>query len=191
MFGDVFISPPPQGSFRHAQTGNTVSREELMMVLAALDSLLIRALHSQFAHTVSLRGAVLEGAKTLPAGRHANSVEICMCPANYLGDSCQVNEADSLSTGDFSVLGHIGYIVILRFFEIFSVDNNQNLKDILEGWFGFVNMKHFVLMILFCLARNVLRVTTEIPSVCFLESVFPATVMVTQTAAWMALEYVW
>lgn len=68
-----------------------VSREELMMVLAALDSLLIRALHSQFAHTVSLRGAVLEGAKTLPTGRHANNVEICMCPANYLGDSCQVD----------------------------------------------------------------------------------------------------
>ncbi|XP_029690196.1 laminin subunit alpha-5 isoform X2 [Takifugu rubripes] len=78
-----------EGSFRHARTGNVVSREELMMVLAALDSLLIRALHSQFAHTVSLRGAVLEGAKTLPTGRHANNVEICMCPANYLGDSCQ------------------------------------------------------------------------------------------------------
>lgn len=70
------------------------------MVLAALDSLLIRALHSQFAHTVSLRGAVLEGAKTLPAGRHANNVEICMCPANYLGDSCQVASPPTLMTVD-------------------------------------------------------------------------------------------
>ncbi|TMS15950.1 Laminin subunit alpha-5 [Larimichthys crocea] len=78
-----------EGSFRHAQTGNVVSREELMMVLVALESLQIRALHSQSAHSVSLRGAVLEGAKTLPSGRHANNVEICMCPANYQGDSCQ------------------------------------------------------------------------------------------------------
>ncbi|XP_047462931.1 laminin subunit alpha-5 isoform X2 [Mugil cephalus] len=78
-----------EGSFRHAQTGNSVSREELMMVLVALESLQIRALHSQSAHSVSLRGAVLEGAETLPTGRHANNVEICMCPANYLGDSCQ------------------------------------------------------------------------------------------------------
>nr|XP_057906923.1 laminin subunit alpha-5 isoform X1 [Doryrhamphus excisus] len=78
-----------EGSFRHAQTGNSVSREELMMVLVALESLQIRALHSQSAHSVSLRGAVLEGAEGLPAGRHANNVEICMCPANYVGDSCQ------------------------------------------------------------------------------------------------------
>ncbi|MEQ2157331.1 hypothetical protein GOODEAATRI_000719 [Goodea atripinnis] len=79
-----------EGSFRHAQTGNSVSREELMMVLVNLESLQIRALHSQSAHSVSLRGAVLEGAADLPSGRHANNVEICMCPANYLGDSCQV-----------------------------------------------------------------------------------------------------
>lgn len=78
-----------EGSFRHAQTGNAVSREELMMVLVSLESLHIRALHSQSAHSVSLRGAVLEGAQNLPTGRHANNVEICMCPANYQGDSCQ------------------------------------------------------------------------------------------------------
>ncbi|XP_015258525.1 PREDICTED: laminin subunit alpha-5, partial [Cyprinodon variegatus] len=78
-----------EGSFRHARTGNSVSREELMMVLVNLESLQIRALHSQSAHSVSLRGAVLEGAADLTTGRHANNVEICMCPANYLGDSCQ------------------------------------------------------------------------------------------------------
>ncbi|XP_037629113.1 laminin subunit alpha-5 isoform X3 [Sebastes umbrosus] len=78
-----------EGSFRHAQTGNSVSREELMMVLVGLESLQVRALHSQSAHSVSLRGAVLEAAEAMPVGRHANNVEICMCPANYLGDSCQ------------------------------------------------------------------------------------------------------
>lgn len=62
------------------------------MVLVGLESLQIRALHSQSAQSVSLRGAVLEGAESLPVGRHANNVEICMCPANYLGDSCQVRD---------------------------------------------------------------------------------------------------
>ncbi|CAL8370062.1 unnamed protein product [Lota lota] len=78
-----------EGSFLHAQTGNSVSREELMMVLVSLASLQVRALHSQSAHSVSLRGVVLEGAAAKPTGRHANNVEICMCPANYQGDSCQ------------------------------------------------------------------------------------------------------
>ncbi|KAM9445291.1 laminin subunit alpha-5 isoform 1-T1 [Clarias gariepinus] len=78
-----------EGSFRHAQTGNAVSREELMMVLVALESLQIRALHSQSAQSVSLRAATLEGAEHGLTGRHANNVELCMCPASYQGDSCQ------------------------------------------------------------------------------------------------------
>lgn len=72
-----------------------------MMVLVALESLQIRALHSQSAHSVSLRGAVLEGGETLPAGRHANNVEICMCPANYMGDSCQVTSGRPVSRSLF------------------------------------------------------------------------------------------
>ncbi|XP_047662931.1 laminin subunit alpha-5 isoform X3 [Tachysurus fulvidraco] len=78
-----------EGSFRHAQTGNSVSREEMMMVLVALESLQIRALHSQSAQSVSLRAAMLEAAEHLHTGRHANNVELCMCPASYRGDSCQ------------------------------------------------------------------------------------------------------
>ncbi|KAJ8408959.1 hypothetical protein AAFF_G00239800 [Aldrovandia affinis] len=78
-----------EGSFRHAQTGNIVSREELMMVLVGLKSLQIRALHSQSAIGVSLQGAVLEGAESSSNGRHTSNVEICLCPANYQGDSCQ------------------------------------------------------------------------------------------------------
>ncbi|KAK1801637.1 hypothetical protein P4O66_022279, partial [Electrophorus voltai] len=73
-----------EGSFRHAQTGNAVSREELMMVLVALESLQVRVRHAQTAQAVELRAAKLG-----EAGRHANSVEICMCPASYQGDSCQ------------------------------------------------------------------------------------------------------
>lgn len=73
------------------------------MVLVGLESLQIRALHSQSAQSVSLRGAVLEGAESLPVGRHANNVEICLCPANYLGDSCQVR--DGFGSGFVGVFG--------------------------------------------------------------------------------------
>ncbi|MGH0140359.1 UNVERIFIED_CONTAM: hypothetical protein FKN15_048109 [Acipenser sinensis] len=78
-----------EGNFRHAQTRNSVSREELMMVLVGLEVLQIRALHSQSSVSVSLERVVLEGASQATSGSAASNVEICMCPANYRGDSCQ------------------------------------------------------------------------------------------------------
>ncbi|KAJ8257343.1 hypothetical protein GJAV_G00184600 [Gymnothorax javanicus] len=38
---------------------------------------------------VSLRGAVMEGADSVSTGRQTSNVELCLCPANYQGDSCQ------------------------------------------------------------------------------------------------------
>ncbi|XP_069035717.1 laminin subunit alpha-5 isoform X1 [Lepisosteus oculatus] len=78
-----------EGSFRHARTGNAVSREELMMVLVGLEGLQIRALHSQSSLVVSLQRVVLEQASHSPTGTPASNVEICLCPASYHGDSCQ------------------------------------------------------------------------------------------------------
>ncbi|XP_039591850.1 laminin subunit alpha-5 isoform X1 [Polypterus senegalus] len=78
-----------EGNFRHAQTRNPVSREELMMVLVSLEMLQIRALHSQSSLAVSLVEVVLEGATDTFGGKAVSNVEICMCPANYRGDSCQ------------------------------------------------------------------------------------------------------
>ncbi|XP_058846993.1 LOW QUALITY PROTEIN: laminin subunit alpha-5-like [Acipenser ruthenus] len=78
-----------EGNFRHAQTRNSVSREELMMVLVGLEVLQIRALHSQSSVSVSLERVVLEGASQATSGSAASNVEICMCPANYRGESCQ------------------------------------------------------------------------------------------------------
>uniref|UniRef100_A0A8C9WEB0 Laminin, alpha 5 n=1 Tax=Scleropages formosus TaxID=113540 RepID=A0A8C9WEB0_SCLFO len=98
--GDMLELPPEasrpdvilkvhQGSFRHSQTGNPVSREELMMVLVALEALQIRALHSQSSLAVTLRRVVLESASQSSTGKPASNVEMCLCPANYKGDSCQ------------------------------------------------------------------------------------------------------
>ncbi|KAF3817470.1 hypothetical protein GH733_012761 [Mirounga leonina] len=78
-----------EGTFRHTETHNAVSREELMMVLASLERLHIRALFSQTSSAVSLRSVVLEVAGEVGGGPPASNVELCMCPANYRGDSCQ------------------------------------------------------------------------------------------------------
>ena len=60
------------------------------MVLAGLEELHIRALFSQTSSAVSLRRVALEVAGEAGGGPPASNVESCMCPANYLGDSCQV-----------------------------------------------------------------------------------------------------
>ncbi|RMB95824.1 hypothetical protein DUI87_27938 [Hirundo rustica rustica] len=78
-----------EGNFRHTETHNPVSREELMMVLANLEQLHIRALFSQLSSSVSLRRVVLETATDTATGVRASNVELCFCPANYQGDSCQ------------------------------------------------------------------------------------------------------
>ncbi|XP_005362806.1 laminin subunit alpha-5 [Microtus ochrogaster] len=78
-----------EGNFRHLETHNPVSREELMMVLAGLEQLQIRALFSQTSATISLRRVALEVASEAGRGPPASNVELCMCPANYRGDSCQ------------------------------------------------------------------------------------------------------
>ncbi|XP_053782326.1 laminin subunit alpha-5 isoform X2 [Desmodus rotundus] len=78
-----------EGNFRHTETHSAVSREELMMVLAGLQQLQVRALFSKVSSAVSLRRVALEVAAETGRGPPASNVELCMCPANYLGASCQ------------------------------------------------------------------------------------------------------
>lgn len=78
-----------EGNFRHTETHSAVSREELVMVLAGLEQLQIRALFSQISSAVSLRRVALEVAGEGGEGPVASDVELCMCPASYRGDSCQ------------------------------------------------------------------------------------------------------
>lgn len=60
------------------------------MVLASLEQLQIRALFSQISSAVSLRRVALEVASPAGQGTLASNVELCLCPASYRGDSCQV-----------------------------------------------------------------------------------------------------
>ncbi|KAM9296559.1 laminin subunit alpha-5 [Gastrophryne carolinensis] len=78
-----------ESNFIHIGTNNPVSREDLMMVLANLEQLQIRALNSQSSDMISLRRVILEIGQESSTGVRAANVELCMCPANYRGDSCQ------------------------------------------------------------------------------------------------------
>ncbi|KAG8566984.1 hypothetical protein GDO81_013453 [Engystomops pustulosus] len=78
-----------ESNFIHIGTNYPVSREDIMMVLANLEALHIRALNSQSSSMVSLRQVVLEIGQGTGIGVRASNVELCMCPANYRGDSCQ------------------------------------------------------------------------------------------------------
>ncbi|XP_070830251.1 laminin subunit alpha-3-like [Chaetodon trifascialis] len=78
-----------EGNWRHAITNKPVSREELMMVLAGLVGLRIRALYFTQSQRLSLGEVGLEGATSTGTGGPGNTVEDCSCPPEYTGDSCE------------------------------------------------------------------------------------------------------
>ncbi|XP_073347774.1 laminin subunit alpha-3-like [Pagrus major] len=78
-----------EGNWRHAVTNRPVSREELMMVLAGLVGLRIRALYFTQSQRLSLGEVGLEGATNTGTGGPGNTVEDCSCPPQYTGDSCE------------------------------------------------------------------------------------------------------
>ncbi|XP_041659948.1 laminin subunit alpha-3-like isoform X2 [Cheilinus undulatus] len=78
-----------EGNWRHAVTNRPVSREELMMVLAGLVGLRIRALYFTQSQRLGLGEVGLEGATDAGTGGPGNTVEDCSCPPEYTGDSCE------------------------------------------------------------------------------------------------------
>lgn len=81
-----------QDSFRHAGSGKLVSREELMIILSRLDGLHIRALYFTESQRLTLGEVGLEEATSEGSGSIAHGVEMCACPPQYVGDSCQVGD---------------------------------------------------------------------------------------------------
>ncbi|XP_037538133.1 laminin subunit alpha-3 [Nematolebias whitei] len=76
-------------NWRHAGTNRPVSREDLMMVLAGLVGLRIRALYFTQSQRLSLGEVGLEEATNSGTGSPGNNVEVCRCPPQYTGDSCE------------------------------------------------------------------------------------------------------
>lgn len=85
-----------QGNFRHAGNGAPVSREELMIVLSQLEGLYIRGLHFTETQRLTLGEVGLEEASHTGNGPRAHLVELCACPPDYTGDSCQVGNFPSM-----------------------------------------------------------------------------------------------
>uniref|UniRef100_A0A4X1VPX5 Laminin subunit alpha-3 n=1 Tax=Sus scrofa TaxID=9823 RepID=A0A4X1VPX5_PIG len=78
-----------EANFRHASSRAPVSREELMIVLSRLEGVRLRGLYFTETQRLTLSGVGLEEASDTGSGRHAHNVEMCACPPDYTGDSCQ------------------------------------------------------------------------------------------------------
>ncbi|XP_024894457.1 laminin subunit alpha-3 isoform X3 [Pteropus alecto] len=76
-------------NFRHASSGAPVTREELMTVLSRLEDVRLRGLYFTETQRLTLSGVGLEEATDTGSGRRAHNVEMCACPPEYTGDSCQ------------------------------------------------------------------------------------------------------
>lgn len=66
------------------------SREEILMVLANIDSILIRATQSSNTLTTRLSDIALDtGVDTNTGKPRASNIEVCRCPEGYRGTSCE------------------------------------------------------------------------------------------------------
>ncbi|MXQ93753.1 hypothetical protein E5288_WYG016917 [Bos mutus] len=87
--------------------GQPATREHLLMALADLDELLVRATFSSMPLAASISGVSLEVAQPGPSeGPRALEVEECRCPPGYVGSSCQDCAPGYTRTGSGLYLGH-------------------------------------------------------------------------------------
>lgn len=70
-----------------------MTRAELMTVLSGLEAVRLRGLYFSETQRLSLSGVGLEEASDTGSGRRAHTVEMCACPPDYTGDSCQVGNS--------------------------------------------------------------------------------------------------
>ncbi|XP_076378245.1 terribly reduced optic lobes isoform X1 [Megalopta genalis] len=65
------------------------SRVDMMTVLSNLESILVRASHSDRMTATYISDISLDTAVDIPGGRRAVHVEVCRCPTGYTGTSCE------------------------------------------------------------------------------------------------------
>ncbi|XP_036888871.1 basement membrane-specific heparan sulfate proteoglycan core protein isoform X7 [Sturnira hondurensis] len=87
--------------------GQPATREHLLMALADLDEILVRATFSSMPVAASISSVSLEVARPGPSqGPRALEVEECRCPPGYIGLSCQDCASGYTRTGSGLYLGH-------------------------------------------------------------------------------------
>uniref|UniRef100_A0A8C5LBW9 Basement membrane-specific heparan sulfate proteoglycan core protein n=1 Tax=Jaculus jaculus TaxID=51337 RepID=A0A8C5LBW9_JACJA len=87
--------------------GQPATREHLLMALADLDELLVRATFSSVPRAASISAVSMEVAQPGPSGGpRALEVEECRCPPGYIGLSCQDCAPGYTRTGSGLYLGH-------------------------------------------------------------------------------------
>ncbi|KAK2507936.1 hypothetical protein MC885_016530, partial [Smutsia gigantea] len=96
-----------QEEFWRRPDGQPATREHLLMALADLDELLVRATFSSMPLAASISAVSLEVAQPGPSeGPRALEVEECRCPPGYVGLSCQDCAPGYTRTGSGLYLGH-------------------------------------------------------------------------------------
>ncbi|XP_078043463.1 terribly reduced optic lobes isoform X5 [Augochlora pura] len=65
------------------------SRVDMMTVLSNLESILVRASHSDRMTATYISDISLDTAVDIPGGKRAVHVEVCRCPTGYTGTSCE------------------------------------------------------------------------------------------------------
>ncbi|CAL8147958.1 unnamed protein product [Orchesella dallaii] len=84
------ITVPLLEQYWQRQDGQTANREHLLMALANLDSLLIKATYTTSTREAFLSNVILDIAVPRNTGQEqAFPVEQCACPVGYIGLSCQ------------------------------------------------------------------------------------------------------
>uniref|UniRef100_A0A3P8UCW4 Heparan sulfate proteoglycan 2 n=1 Tax=Amphiprion percula TaxID=161767 RepID=A0A3P8UCW4_AMPPE len=79
-----------EDNWQHSN-GRSVSREELMMTLANLDSISIRTIYDNHMVSVALSDIVMDTTTVeFSILGHAKNVEECRCPPGYMGLSCEM-----------------------------------------------------------------------------------------------------
>ncbi|KAK7602792.1 hypothetical protein V9T40_006766, partial [Parthenolecanium corni] len=88
------ISVPILEQYWQRSDNQMANREHLLMALADLKAILVKASYTTYTREAGLQSVILDGAEERPTGQsRAYEVEECRCPPGYRGTSCEECDA--------------------------------------------------------------------------------------------------